>query len=159
MADYSSNPWLQQAEENNAYATNLVKTDIPDDREDDFMKSSAGMYARREAARRAYLNYRRRLADVKDDEGSHDDNEYLHIAEDDGCVYVRNDSDGTKNKFDSWADALAYISSLHGDEKATEKDIEDEDKEEKEDRRHASYRLHDYTRRASYRRRPVSTLY
>ena len=152
MADYS-NPWLQQAADNNAYDTNLVKTNIPDDREDDFMRSSAGMYARREAARRAYANWKR-MADVKDDEGMHDDHEYLHISEDGGFVYVRNDRDKSENKFDSWADALDYIASLHEDDKALIKDLEDEpdmEGEEVEGRR-ASYVRRDYTRRAS---RPI----
>ena len=140
------NPWLKAAEEDNAYGQNEIKTDIDDEEEEEnFMKSSAGMYAR-EAAKR--------LADVKDDEGRHSDSEFLHIAEYDGNVYVRDDREKTENKFDSWADALEYISELHGDEKALKKDL-DEDKDDDGEvvARRASYKKVDYTRRASRLRR------
>lgn len=142
-----SNPWLKAAEEDNAYDQNEIKTDINDDEEEEnFMKSSAGMYAREAAARKAA----KRMADVKDDEGKRDDSEFLHIAEYDGNVYVRDDREKTENKFDSWADALEYISELHGDKKALEDDL-DEDKDDDDEvvARRASYKKVDYTRRAS----------
>ena len=65
---------------------------------------------------------------------------------------MRNDRDKSENKFDSWADALGYIASLHEDDKALIKDLEDEpdmEGEEVEGRR-ASYVRRDYTRRASH---------
>ena len=159
--EYNGNPWLKAAKESNAYAKNMVKTTITD--EEDFMKSSAGMYAREAAARRAYmLAARRRRADVKDDEGDHKDNEYIHIAEDGGKVYIRDDRDKSERKFDSWADAMPWLSGLKGDTKALENDL---DKETAEARRRmmarrimaarrsaGSYRTVDHTRLARMRR-------
>lgn len=143
-----SDPWLKAAEEDNAYDQNEIKTDIDDDEEENFMKSSAGMYAREAAARKAA----KRMADVKDDEGKRDDSEFLHIAEYDGNVYVRDDREKTENKFDSWADALEYISELHGDKKTLEDDLDDDKKDDDEVvARRASYKKVDYTRRASRR--------
>jgi hypothetical protein len=159
--EYNGNPWLKAAKESNAYAKNMVKTTISD--EEDFMKSSAGMYAREAAARRAYmLAARRRRADVKDDEGDHRDNEYSHIAEDGDKVYIRDDRDKSEHKFDSWADAMAWLSGLKGDTKALENDL---DKETAQARRRmmarrmmaarrnaSSYRTVDHTRLARMRR-------
>ena len=120
------------------------------------MKSSAGMYAR-EAARRRMLARRRFMADVKDDEGDHRDNEYIHIAEDGGTVYIRDDRDKTEHKFDSWADAMAWLSQLKGDTKALEKDLEKEEAVEAHrrlmarrmlaSRRRSAYRTVNHTRR------------
>ena len=118
--DYE-NPWLKAAKESRGYEGNLVKTTINDD-EEEFMRSSAGMYAREAARRRALA--RLRSADVKDDEGDHRDNEYIHIAEDGGTVYVRDDRDKTEHKFDSWDDAMVWLSHLKGDSKELEKDLE-----------------------------------
>ncbi|MBQ1803775.1 MAG: hypothetical protein II014_00690 [Bifidobacteriaceae bacterium] len=151
MDENNANPWLKNVKENNAYDQNLVKTNIDDDQEEDFMKSSAGMYAREAAARRAY----KRMADVKDDEGKRNDDEFLHISEVGGYVYVRDDKEKTENKFDSWADALEYISELHGDKKDLEDDLEDDKADkgvEEVDARRASYQKVDYTRRASLKR-------
>lgn len=60
-----------------------------------------------------YAMIARRVADVKDDEGGHDDHEYMHLDHY-GDKWVVESTGGIKKEFDNQAEAEDYMLSLHG---------------------------------------------
>ena len=161
------------AAESTGYAKNYIKVDtenLSEAQKDNLINGNgAYMLSKEEASKRAQHNARLALAykkiaeeadDVKDDEGTHFDGEFMHIDKhgDEWLVHIDKEPE---QKFDSLHGALDYVMTMHGDDRfekdATDEEEEKEDeekvKDEEEAKRAAKFRaLYEAKKRAAGRK-------